>query len=113
MRLTISFDGSVVEVDLQKCKTNQSTFLSSLMILVIFAAVEWKRVSSKTDLGSILGEFWTDLGSLGNPNGHEKRYISREIHVLPPGSLKGGFREGSGRVRGGLGKVLGWFGRIL
>ena len=61
------------------------------------------------DLGSILGGFWTDLGALGSPNGHENRYISREIHVLPLGPLKGGFGEGSGRVRGGLGKVLGGF----
>ena len=61
------------------------------------------------DLGSILGGFWRDLRALGSPNGHENRYMAKEIQVLPPGSPKGGFGEGSGRVWGGLGKVLGGF----
>ena len=34
----------------------------------------------------------------GSPNGHENRYMSKEIQVLPPGSPKGGFGEDSGRV---------------
>ena len=55
------------------------------------------------DLGRILGGFWRDLGALGGPNGHENRYISKEIQVLPPGSPKGCFGEGSGRVWGDLG----------
>ena len=67
--------------------------------------------------GWIWGAFWEGFGGIwepwGSPNGHETRYSSRKMHVRPPGSLKGGFGEGSGRVRGGLGKVLGWFGEIL
>ncbi len=69
------------------------------------------------DLGSMLGGFWTDLGALGNPNGHENRYISMEIRVLPPrspqGRLWGGFWEGSGRFWEGFGKVWKDFGMIF
>ena len=43
---------------------------------------------------------------IGSPNAYENQYISKEIQVLPPGSSKGGFGEGSGRVWGDLGKVL-------
>ena len=43
------------------------------------------------NFGSISGGFWRDLGALGNPYGHEKLYISKEIHVLPLGFPKGGF----------------------
>ena len=61
------------------------------------------------DSGTILGGFWRDLGAPGSPDGHENPYISKEIQVLPPGSPKGGFGEGSGRIWGDFGKVLGWF----
>ena len=52
------------------------------------------------DSGTILGGFWRDLGAPGNPDGHENPNISKEIQVLPPGPLKGGFGEGSGRIWG-------------
>ena len=61
------------------------------------------------DLGGILGRFWMDLGTPRGPNGHENRYMSREIQVLPSGSPKGAFGDGSGRVWEGSGEVLGGF----
>ena len=57
------------------------------------------------DLGSILGGFWMDLGALGSPNGHEKRYISRKFMSFP----KDPSREALGRVLGGFGEVWGRF----
>ena len=59
------------------------------------------------DLGSILGGFWRHLAAPGTPNGRENRYMPKEIRVPPPGSPKGGFGEGSGRVWGGLGEGSG------
>ena len=61
------------------------------------------------DLESILGGFWRDLRALGRANGYENAYVSKEVQVLPPGCPKGGFGEGSGRIRADLGKVLGGF----
>ena len=60
------------------------------------------------DLGRILGGVWRDLGALGGPNGHENRYISKEIQVLPPripqGRLWVGFWEGLGCFGEGVGR---------
>ena len=43
------------------------------------------------------GGFWRDLRALGSRNGHENRYISKEILVLPLGFPQGGFGQGPGR----------------
>ena len=59
--------------------------------------------------GWIWGVFWEGfgwIGTLGIPNGHENRNVSKEIQVLLPGSSKRGFGEGSEMVWGGLGKVM-------
>ena len=77
------------------------------------ASQEPSRGGFGEDSGWIWGGFWDGFGWIweapGGPNGHENRYMSKEIQVLPPGSPKGGFGDGSGRVWGGLGKVLGGF----
>ena len=57
--------------------------------------------------GWIRGAFWEGFGGIwepwASPNALANRYISKEIQVLPPGSPKGCFGEGSGRVWGDLG----------
>ena len=46
-------------------------------------------------LGRVLDGFWEGFEGIwvpwGGPNGHENRYISKEIQVLPLGSPKEGF----------------------
>ena len=81
------------------------------------ASQEPSRGGFGEDSGWIWGGFWDGFGRIwearGGPNGHENRYMSKEIQVLPSGSPKGGFGDGSGRFWGGSGKDLGGFGRTL